>query len=242
MTVRSTGPVLRFGPTIAQAWRLWRHNLAQLGLVAVVAALPMVAIVEALLHRLNLQPSPGTYAALVVAGVTVAAAGEALCAGLAEHLLRHHHIGLEPRPLRHHLRSLPVATLTALALIVGAAVAVGLTLLVVPGLAAFAWLAVAAPAAGFERLGVRAALRASVALVRGRFWRVAAVTTATFVPTGVVEILGEVLHARHVATWLLIVTEAFAEAAAISLTAAVVVVVYHALRTGNVAARPVDAD
>jgi hypothetical protein len=235
VTVRSTGPQLRFGPTIAEAWRLWRNNLGQLGLIALVTAVPIVAIVEAILHQLDSRPSPLAHGALVLVGIALAALGEALVAGLAEHLLRHHHIGLAPRPLLHHLRSLPVATLTALSLIVGAVVVIGLSLLVVPGLAAFAWLCIAAPAASFERHGVRAALRKSVALVSGRFWPVATLTSATFVPTAIVQILGEVLHARHVATWLLIVIEAFAEAAAISLTAAVVVVIYHQLRARNAA-------
>ena len=235
MTLRSTEPHLRFGPTIAEAWRLWRNNLGQLGLIALVTALPVIAIVETILYQLDIRPSPLARGALVLVGIAVAALGEALVAGLAEHLLRHDHIGHEPRPLLHHLRSLPVATLTALALIIGAAVIIGLSLLIVPGLVAFAWLCIASPAASFERQGVRAALRTSVTLVRGQFWPVATLTTATFVPTAIVQVIGEALHARHVATWLLIVIEAAEEAAAISLTAAVVVVIYHQLRARNAA-------
>jgi hypothetical protein len=235
VTLRSAVPHLRFGPTIAEAWRLWRNNLGQLGLIAFVTAVPVVAIVETILYQLDIRPSPLARGALVLVGIAVGCLGEALVAGLAEHLLRHDHIGLEPRPLLHHLRSLPVATLTALALIIGSAVIIGLSLLIVPGLVAFAWLCIASPAASFERQGVRAALRTSVTLVRGQFWPVATLSTATFVPTAIVQIVGEVLHAKHVATWLLVVIEAFAEAAAISLTAAVVVVIYHQLRARNAA-------
>ena len=231
--MRSTGPRLRFATTIALAWRLWRNNVRQLGLIALVAAVPMVAAVELILYRLGVSPNLLARGALALVGVATVAVGEALVAGLAEHLLRHDHIGLAPRPLLHHLRALPVATLTLLALIVGAAVLVGLSLVVVPGLAAFAWLCVAAPAASFERHGVRAALRTSITLVRGRFWSVATLTTVTFVPSILVQLLAEVLHAWQVSTWLLIVIEAFAEAAAISLTAAVVVVIYHELRADS---------
>jgi hypothetical protein len=230
VTVRSTRPQPPIGRTIAESWRLWRDNVGQLGLIALIAVLPVVAIVEVILHQLDIRPSLIARGALLLVGVAVAALGEALVAGLAEHLLRSGHIGLEPRPLLHHLRSLPVATLTVLVLIVGAVVLIGLSLLVVPGLVAFAWLCLATPAASFERHGVRAALRQSVRLVRGRFWRVVALTGTTFVPTAMVQVLGEVLHAWHVATWLLIVIEASAEAAAISFTAAVVVVIYHHLR------------
>jgi hypothetical protein len=234
--IRSTGPGLRFWPAIADAWRLWRNNARQLGLIALVTAVPIVAIVELILYQIDIRPNALARGALVLVGIATAALGEALVAGLAEHLLRHDHIGLAPRSLLHHLRALPVATLTVLALIIGAAVMVGLSRLVVPGLPAFAWLCIASPAASFERHGVRAALRTSVTLVRGQFWSVATLTTATFLPSAIVQVLGEVLHSWHVATWLLIVIEAFAEAAAISLTAAVVVVIYHELR-GNKAAR-----
>lgn len=230
MNVRSTRPQLPLGPTVAESWRLWRDNVGQLGLIALVAALPIVAVMEVIIRQIGIRPSPVARGALVLVGVAVAALGEALVAGLAEHLLRHGHIGLGPRPLLHHLRSLPVVTLTVLALIIGVAVVIGLSLLVVPGLVVFAWLSLATPAASFERHGVGAALRRSVTLVRGRFWRVAALTGATFVPTAMVQVLGEALHARHVETWLVIVIEALAEAAAISITAAVLVVVYHHLR------------
>ena len=235
MTIRSTGPGLRFWPTIARAWRLWRNNVRQLGLIALVTAVPIVTIVELIIYQIDVRPSPVARGALVLIGLATAALGEALVAGLAEHLLRHDHIGVAPRSLLHHLRALPVATLTVLAVIVGATVMVGLSLLVVPGLAAFAWLCIASPAASFERHGVRAAIRTSVALVRGQFWSVAALTSATFVPSAIVQIIGELLHGWHVKTWLLIVIEACAEAAAISLTAAVVVVIYHELRATTAA-------
>ena len=237
-TAPPSWPGLRFGSTIAEAWRLWRNNARQLGVIALVTAVPIVAIVEIILYQLDISPSVLARGALVLVGLAVAAVGEALVAGLAEHLLRHDHIGLERRPLRHHLQALPLTTLTALALIIGVAVAVGLGLLVVPGLAAFAWLCVAAPAASFERHGVRRALRTSISLVRGHFWPVALLATATFVPSTLVQLLAELLHAWHVSTWLLIVIEALAEAAAISLTAAVVVVIYHRLRASHAHTTP----
>ena len=54
-------------------------------------------------------------------------------------------------------------------------VAIGFVLLFVPGVLAFVFLALAAPIVEIEGRGVRAALRRSVRLVRGRFWTVLAV-------------------------------------------------------------------
>ena len=54
-------------------------------------------------------------------------------------------------------------------------VAIGFVLLFVPGVLAFVFLALAAPIVEIEGHGVRAALRRSVRLVRGRFWTVLAV-------------------------------------------------------------------
>src|SRR6185436_4585020 len=108
------------------------------------------------------------------------------------------------RSLRVLLPLLPLGTLSVLAFIVGVAVTLGIALFVLPGLAAFAWLACASPAASFEGHGVRSALRSSVALVRGRFWRVAAITGVTFVPSALGDVVAAWLHASHPPLWLMV--------------------------------------
>jgi hypothetical protein len=65
--------------------------------------------------------------------------------------------------------------LIAIDLLYGIVVAVGLILLIAPGVAAFVWFALAAPVAEIEGRGVRAACARSVRLIRGRFWTVFAV-------------------------------------------------------------------
>lgn len=80
-----------------------------------------------------------------------------------------------PPSLAEIARMIEYRRLIAIDLIYGIAVAVGLVLLVVPGIAAFVWFALAAPVVEIEGRGVRAAFARSVELIRGRFWVVFAV-------------------------------------------------------------------
>lgn len=221
---------LRFGPTLAEAARLWWHNRSSFAVIAAVLVAPL-ALVEALGHELDVAPDLGWAVALGLSALIVAAVVEAFGAGLADHLLYFDRLGRSRQPWWRYARTLPLLNLVALALIIGVAVTVGVILLVLPGFAAYAWLALAPPAASFERAGVLGALRRSAALVRGRFWRVAALTTATFVPAVLADTIGSTLRSWHSPEWLSILVEAVCEAIVIGMTAAVVVVVYHTLRT-----------
>jgi hypothetical protein len=234
---------LRFGQALRDAWRLWRSHTRLFLVMAFTVVTPLLVAIEVLLHRTGREARADTVLLFILAGVVLAAFGEALCAGLAEHALRDELTGRPRRGLWALLPLLPLGTLSVLALIVGLSVVVGMALLVLPGLAAFAWLACASPAASFEGHGVRSALRSSVELVQGRFWRVFAVTSVTFLPTAAGDLLAAWLHAKHPPLWLMILAEALIESLVISYTAAVVVVVYHTLRAE--AAKPdvgVDSD
>lgn len=232
MTRTTARPVgdLRFGPALRAAGRLWWHNLPTFGVIAVALVLPMVVLLQLLTHRLDSAAGPVRLAALLVGGVAVAAFGEALCAGLAEHVAYRDRTGRQRRPLWTQVRQLPLPTLAAIAVVIAVAVTVGTALFVVPGVAAFAWLMTATPAASFERLRAGAALRRGVALTRGRYGRVFLLSAATFVPVAAADAVAVALHEHHVPLWVLIPAEVVVEAVAITLTAAVVVVAYHALR------------
>jgi hypothetical protein len=221
---------LRFGQALRDAWRLWRSHTRLFLVMAFTVVTPLLVLTEVLKHRTDREARSDALFLLILVGVVLAAFGEALCAGLAEHALRDELTGRPRRGLRVLLPMLPLGTLSVLALIVGLSVVAGMALLVLPGLAAFAWLACASPAASFEGHGVRSALRSSVGLVRGRFWRVFAVTSVTFLPTAAGDLLAAWLHAHHPPLWLMIIAEALIESVVISYTAAVVVVVYHTLR------------
>ena len=81
------------------------------------------------------------------------------------------------------MRALPYRRLVAIDLLVTLAVGGGLLLLVVPGVLAFGWLALAAPLSTIEDLGVRGAFRRSRQLVRGSFWRVVLVLASLLLAT-----------------------------------------------------------
>ncbi|QSB13250.1 hypothetical protein JQS43_16640 [Natronosporangium hydrolyticum] len=222
-------PNLRFVPTLVEAGRLWRRHLRSFAVIAVVLV-PPLAVVEVLSHELDLAPNLGLVVTFGLAGLVVTVVAEAFCAGLADHVLYYDRIGHRRQSLWRHARALPLLTLVVLALLIGLAVTIGALLLLLPGLVIYAWLAVAPPAASFERTGVAGSLRRSVALVRGRFWRVAALVLVPSIPVLLIDALGDALRAWHSPHWLLVLVEAVCEAIVIGFTAAVVVVVYHTLR------------
>jgi hypothetical protein len=115
----------------------------------------------------------GAALALVALAVT-GLLGEVFYTGAVAVSLTHKHDG-EPPSLREIATQLSYGRLIVIDLAYGALVAVGLVLLVVPGVMAFVWLALAAPLVEIEDRGVRAAFARSVQLIRGRFWAVLAV-------------------------------------------------------------------
>jgi hypothetical protein len=80
-----------------------------------------------------------------------------------------------PASLGRLARSLAYGRLIAVDLLFGIVVAVGLVLLIVPGLVAFTWFALAGPLVELEELRVREAFARSRRLVRGHFLAVLAV-------------------------------------------------------------------
>jgi hypothetical protein len=106
--------------------------------------------------------------------------------------------GGRPPSLREIAGMVNYGPLIAIDLIYGALVAIGLVLFVVPGIAAFVWLGLAAPVVEIERRGIRAAFARSARLVRGKFPIVAAV----LIP---IEVAGDSLTdlATHLAQSLL---------------------------------------
>jgi hypothetical protein len=104
-------------------------------------------------------------------------------------------------------RRLSYGRLVAIDLIYGLAVAAGLLLLIVPGVLALTWLSLAAPLVEIEGCGVRAALRRSRELVRGRFWSVLAVVLPLSIAIqaasdGILALGHDLLGGGFVAEWL----------------------------------------
>jgi len=82
--------------------------------------------------------------------------------------------GVEAKPssLTSVARRLAYWRLIAVDIVFVTATAVGLLLLIVPGIIVFTWFALAGPVVELEGAGVRAAFRRSRRLVRGHFWTV----------------------------------------------------------------------
>jgi hypothetical protein len=222
-------PTLAYRLALLAAWRLWRRHISAFVPVAIVVVAPLVVIGE-LLNTLVDGHEVRMAVAVTLFGIAAAALAEALSAGISEELLRagSAHPGKRPT-VRQAAGRVPLWRLTVLAIVVGVAVGVGFAIGVLPGLALFAWLAIGCTSAMVERHGVVDSLRASVRLVRGRFWSVAALTTTAALVAGVAEGIGVGLHAIHPPLWAMIIVEAAVETVAVSLSAAIILVVFWAL-------------
>lgn len=173
---------------IGRTYVRWAPSLV---LLAVVVFVPL-----GLIHAITLNAEIGSlsfsagWRLLAVAGAVLALAatgliGEVFYTGAVAISLTHPHEG-KPPSLRQIAGMINYMPLIAIDLIYGALVAVGLVAFVVPGVLAFVWLGLAAPVVEIEHRSIRAALRRSVQLVRGKFLVVAFV----LIP---IEIVGDSL-------------------------------------------------
>jgi hypothetical protein len=107
----------------------------------------------------------------VVAQATTTLLGEVFYSGAVAGLIARTEPGTPPS-LGGLARSLNYRRLIAVDILFGLGIAVGLVLLIVPGVVAFTWFALAGPLVELDDLGVRAAFARSRRLVRGHFWTV----------------------------------------------------------------------
>lgn len=184
---------LRIGRTY---WR-WAPSLM---LLAVVVFVPL-----GLIHALTLEGNISSFDfdsglklfALFGAVLALAATGlvgEVFYTGAVSILLTHPHDG-EPPSMREIAGMIKYGPLIAIDLLYGLAVGLGLIFFLIPGALIFVWFGLTAPIIEIEHLGIRAALKRSVALVRHKFWLVALV----LIP---LELIGDALtelavHATH---------------------------------------------
>jgi hypothetical protein len=145
----------------------------------------IVFIPVGLIHALTVSAEIGSFdveglvevfaaAAALLALVITGLLGEVFYTGAVAVSLTHARRG-KPPSLREIARTIDYGRLIVIDLVYGALVGVGLILFVIPGVAAFVWLALAAPIVEIEHRGVRAAFVRSVQLIRGRFWMALAV-------------------------------------------------------------------
>lgn len=160
---------------IGRTYVRWAPSLL---LLAVVVFVPL-----GLVHALTVHAEIGSFGfsaglkllaaiAAVLALAATGLVGEVFYTGAVAISLTHPQQG-RPPSLRQIAGMVNYGPLIAIDLIYGALVAIGLVAFVVPGVLAFVWLGLAAPVVEIEHRGIRAAIRRSVQLVRGKFFIVA---------------------------------------------------------------------
>jgi hypothetical protein len=164
--------------------RIWRTYLAWAGPLMLLAtaifvplglvhAIPVHFEVESLDFGSGLEIFAISLALLALTGVGLL--GEVFYAGAVTILLTHPGGDGEPPSLRRIAAQLNYLRLIVIDLVYVVLVALGLTLLIVPGVLVFVYLGLAAPIVEMEGRTVRQALARSLRLVRGHFWLVFAV-------------------------------------------------------------------
>ena len=110
----------------------------------------------------------------IAATIAINLGGEAIYAGIVAAVIVEWRRGERNPHLGHVIRGLPIASLVVVDLIVALGSAVGVLLLVIPGLVFFTLFAISQALIELRGLGIRAALATSFRLVRGSFPRVLA--------------------------------------------------------------------
>jgi hypothetical protein len=169
--VESGRPTSRalLGRVLRRTAAVLRSDYRHLFALAVVVFVP-VGILEAVLDVLAEQDLGVALIASVVSVAVIALIGDVFYSGAVAGLIARR--PGEQRSLRRVTRELRYGRLIAADILVTSVVALGLLLLIVPGIVLFALFAFVAPAIEIEDRTVRGAFRRSRELVRGRFWLV----------------------------------------------------------------------
>jgi hypothetical protein len=189
---------LSLGGIATEAVGLYRRHWKLLAPLAVVVLLPQ-AVLGLLIGEVEVDhiESFGDVVHLLTIPLftLVALGGEALLAGVITALVRQWRVGHRPLGARTFLRELPWVSLITADLLIAVGAAVGLLLLVIPGLVLLTYLAITPAVIEIEGRGVRDALRRSASLVQGQFLRVFVLVIGSLLITeGLAEGLAYVIH------------------------------------------------
>lgn len=166
---------LAIGSVLRVVWRVYRRRWKLLVPLAVVVLLPQSAA-DALIGEVEIDRVETFDDVLQLSEIPLAVAinlgGEALYAGLVAAFVLEW-IGTKPiQSLWAAMSEVKLGRLIALDLILAVGTTLGLVLLIVPGVVFYAYTYVSPALIELDGVRVRAALRDSVRLIRGSFWRV----------------------------------------------------------------------
>ncbi len=184
--VRSERPDISFRAVAHQVLAVYRRHWRFLIPAAIVILLPQ-AIIDGFLDGLEIEGvhSFRDAATLTVIPLTLAVGlgGEALYAGITAAAVVEWRAGHPIPKLSVLIASLPMGRLIADDLLLSFGTALGLLLLVIPGLVFLTYFGIAPAVLKIEHLGIRKSFRRSRQLVRGQFWRVATVIVSLTILT-----------------------------------------------------------
>jgi len=152
---------------------------------AIIVFLPL-AVGDALLEEIDSEEAVAKVALQLASGL-LDLLGAVFYAGLVTAAVVAWREGREHEGPLRVARHLPWRTMTVLDLLLPLIIVVGLILLVVPGILAAVYLALAPAFAEIDHTGVRESMRRSIRAVRGSFWRVLLVFVVLVVASSVVQ-------------------------------------------------------
>lgn len=184
--------------TLAEALRLYRRHWKLLIPLGLVVLLPQ-AILDSAFAGFEIEhlESFGDYLKLLTIPFTMvlSLAGEALLAGMITALVMQWRLGHRLPGLLIFFSSLAWLRLIAVDLLIAVGAAVGVILLIVPGLLFLAYFSIAPAVIEIEDRRIGDALRRSAKLVRGRVWPVfVLVVGVIFVTEGIAQALLAAFH------------------------------------------------
>lgn len=166
---------LRIWPILRDVWRAYKAHWKILIPLSVLLLLPQ-SVADAFLGAIEIEKVESfedvLKLALVPFTLGINLFGEALYSGIIAVLIVKWRAGEAVGDLGEYARKIPYARLIGIDILIVAAVAVGLLLLVVPGVLAFTYLLIAPALVEINKLTIREAIRQSIELIRGNFWRV----------------------------------------------------------------------
>ncbi|MEO8091780.1 MAG: hypothetical protein ABI726_03595 [bacterium] len=166
---------LALGEVVRESAAALRENFPLLFVAALIVFVP-IGLLEAATYSLediDIEDGVARFAVIGAALTITATAtiGDVFYTGVVAAAVGGRRSGIR-RGLAEIAPRIPYLRLAAVDVLFAAVVAVGLVLLIAPGVVAFSWFVLAAPVVEIEGRGVRAAFRRSRELVRGNFWRV----------------------------------------------------------------------
>jgi hypothetical protein len=182
----AAGHALSLRAVFREMFTVYRRHWAFLIPTAIVILLPQ-SILDATLDGLDVEGFESAKDIALFGAVLLTVAvnlmGQAIYAGLTAAADVDWRAGQPLPPISTLIRSLPLGGLIVLDILISIGAAVGLLLLVLPGLIFLAYVGISPAVMKLEHRGPLAALRRSVELVRGNLWRVFAIVAGVIVIT-----------------------------------------------------------